>query len=135
MHFSGGSDGKESTCNAGDAGLSPRSGRSRGEENGNPLQHSCLEDLHGWRSLVGHSPWDHKESGMTEQLTHTNFKIMNSSDIRKLTHCCLVFSFFRKYLMISVHFQGKPFNITVIQVYAPTGNAEEPEVERFYEDL
>ena len=37
--------------------------------------------------------------------------------------------------MISVHFQGKPFNITVIQVYAPTGNAEEPEVERFYEDL
>ena len=37
--------------------------------------------------------------------------------------------------MISVHFQGKPFNITVIQVYAPTSNAEEPEVERFYEDL
>src|SRR5574342_15315 len=37
--------------------------------------------------------------------------------------------------MISVHFQGKPFNITVIQVYAPTSNAEEAEVERFYEDL
>ena len=37
--------------------------------------------------------------------------------------------------MISVRFQGKPFNITVIQVYAPTGNAEEAEVERFYEDL
>ena len=36
--------------------------------------------------------------------------------------------------MISVHFQGKPFNITVIQVYAPTSNAEEAEVERFYED-
>ena len=35
----------------------------------------------------------------------------------------------------SVCFQGKPFNITVIQVYAPTGNAEEAEVERFYEDL
>ena len=35
--------------------------------------------------------------------------------------------------MISVHFQGKPFNITVIQVYAPTSNAEE--AERFYEDL
>ena len=34
--------------------------------------------------------------------------------------------------MISVHFQGKPFNITVIQVYAPTSNAEEAEVERFY---
>ena len=37
--------------------------------------------------------------------------------------------------MISVHFQGKPFNITVIQVYAPISNAEEAEVERFYEDL
>ena len=37
--------------------------------------------------------------------------------------------------MISVHFQGKPFNITVIQVYAPTSNAEEAEVEQFYEGL
>ena len=37
--------------------------------------------------------------------------------------------------MISVHFQGKPFNIIVIQVYAPTSNAREAEVERFYEDL
>ena len=37
--------------------------------------------------------------------------------------------------MISVRFQGKPFNITVIQVFAPTSNAEEAEVERFYEDL
>ena len=37
--------------------------------------------------------------------------------------------------MISVRFQGKPFNIKVIQVYAPTSNAEEAEVERFYEDL
>ena len=37
--------------------------------------------------------------------------------------------------MISVRFQGKPFSITVIQVYAPTSNAEEAEVERFYEDL
>ena len=37
--------------------------------------------------------------------------------------------------MIYVHFQGKPFNITVIQTYAPTSNAEEVEVEQFYEDL
>ena len=37
--------------------------------------------------------------------------------------------------MISVHFQGKPFNITVIQIYALTSNAEEAEVEQFYEDL
>ena len=37
--------------------------------------------------------------------------------------------------MISVHFQGKPFNIMVIQVYARSSNAEEAEIERFYEDL
>ena len=37
--------------------------------------------------------------------------------------------------MISVHLQGKPFNITVIQVYTPTSNAEEAEVEQFYEHL
>ena len=41
----------------------------------------------------------------------------------------------KKDRMISVHFQGKPFSITVIQVYAPTSNAEEAEVEQFYEDL
>src|SRR5574340_943409 len=37
--------------------------------------------------------------------------------------------------MISVHFQGKPFNVTLIQAYAPTSNAEEGELEQFYEDL
>ena len=37
--------------------------------------------------------------------------------------------------MISIPFQGKPFNMTVIQAYAPTNNAEEAEVEQFYEDL
>ena len=37
--------------------------------------------------------------------------------------------------VVSVRFQGKPFTVTVIQVYAPTSNAEEAEVERFYEDL
>ena len=41
----------------------------------------------------------------------------------------------KKTKMISVHFQGKPFNITVIQVCVPTTNAEEAEVEQFYEDL
>ena len=42
---------------------------------------------------------------------------------------------FKNNRLISVRFQGKPFNITVIQVYAPTSNAKEAEVERFYEDL
>ena len=42
---------------------------------------------------------------------------------------------FKNDRMISVHFQGKPFNIIVIQVYAQTSNAEEAEVEQFYDDL
>ena len=41
----------------------------------------------------------------------------------------------KNYRMISVRFQSKPFNITAIQVYAPTSNAKEAEVEQFYEDL
>ena len=44
LGFPGGSDGKASACNAGDQGLIPGSGRSPGEGNGNPLQHSCLEN-------------------------------------------------------------------------------------------
>ena len=44
MDFPGGSDGKESACNAGDMGLIPGSGRSPGEGNGDPLQYSCLEN-------------------------------------------------------------------------------------------
>ena len=44
MGFPGGSDGKASACNAGDLGSIPGSGRSPGEGNGNPLQHSCLEN-------------------------------------------------------------------------------------------
>ena len=64
--FPGGSDGKASVYNAGDPGLSPALGRSPGEGNGNPFQYYCLEKSHGWRSLVGYSPWGHKESDMTD---------------------------------------------------------------------
>ena len=56
---------KNPPANAGDdrdAGLIPGSGRSPGEGNGNPLQYSCLGESHGERSLVGYSPWGHKES-------------------------------------------------------------------------
>ena len=45
LGFSGGSDGQESTCNAGDSGSTPGVGRSSGGGNGYPLQYSCLEDL------------------------------------------------------------------------------------------
>ena len=74
MHFPGGSDGKESTCNAGDAALIPGLGGSPGEENGHPLQYSCLENPHGWRSLVGYSLQDHKESDMIEQLLEASVR-------------------------------------------------------------
>ena len=53
--FPGGSDGKESACNAGDSGLIPGLGRSAGEENGNPLQYFCLEnslDRGAWWATV-----------------------------------------------------------------------------------
>ena len=67
--FSGGSDGRESACNAGDPGSIPGSGRSPAEGNGYPLQYSCLENPHGQRSLAGYSPWGRKESDTTERLT------------------------------------------------------------------
>ena len=63
-------DGKVSAYNVGDPGLIPGWGRSSGEGNGNPLQYYLPGKSHGWRSLVGYSPWGHKESDMTEQL-HT----------------------------------------------------------------
>ena len=66
--FPGGSDGKVSACNGGDTGLISRV-RAPGEGNGNPLQSSCLEKSHGWRSLVGYSPWGRKESDMAERFT------------------------------------------------------------------
>ena len=65
----GGSDGKESACNAGDPGSIPGLERSPGEGNDNPLQYSCLENPHGQRSLVGSSPWGRRELDMTEQPT------------------------------------------------------------------
>ena len=50
----------------GDLGSIPGSGRFPGGRHGNPLQHFCLENLHGQRSLVGYSPWCHKEVDMTK---------------------------------------------------------------------
>ena len=67
LGFPHGSDGKESACNAGDLGLIPGLARSPGGGHGNPLQHSCLENPHGQRSLVGYSIQSHKESDRTEQ--------------------------------------------------------------------
>ena len=66
MGFPGGSDGKESACNAGDPGSIPGFGRSPEEWKDNPLQYSCLEKFRGQRSLGDYSPWGPKESDNTE---------------------------------------------------------------------
>ena len=55
--------------------------------------------------------------------------------VNKRVHNAVFGCSFKNDRMISVRLQGKPFNVTVIQVFAPTSNAEEAEVERFYEDL
>ena len=60
---------KKSVCTVGDLGSIPGLGRSPGGGHSNPLQYSCLENPHGQRSLVGYSPWGHKESDTTEQLS------------------------------------------------------------------
>ena len=67
--FSGGLDGKESTCSAGDLGSIPGLGRSLGGGRGNPLQYSCLENFHGQMSLVDCSPCGCKELDTTEHLS------------------------------------------------------------------
>ena len=69
MGFSGGSDCKESACNAGDLGSIPGLGRFPGGGHGNPLQYSCLKNPYGQRSLAGYSPWGCKELDMTDRLT------------------------------------------------------------------
>ena len=66
-----------------------------------------------------------------ESLRRNGVAIMVNKRVRNAVLGCNL----KKDRMISVRLQGKPFNITVIQVYAPNSNAEETEVERFYEDL
>ena len=66
-----------------------------------------------------------------ESLRRNGVAIIVNKRVRIAVHVCKI----KNERMISVHFQGKPFNITVIQVYASTSNATENEVEQFYEDL
>ena len=62
-----------------DMGLIPGSGRSPGGGHGNPLQYSCLDNPHGQRSLVGYSPWGHKELDMTEAILHAcTYKVLRT---------------------------------------------------------
>ena len=79
--------------------------------------------FHGLRSLVGYSPWGQKELGMTERF-HSWTNYANSTWVH-----------LKNDRMISVCFQGKPFSITVIQVYAPSTDSKEAEADQFYKDL
>ena len=71
--FPGGSDGKESACNAGELGLIPGLRRSPGGGHGNPLQYSCLEN--GQSNQTGYSPWGCKELDVSEQLNTAHIYI------------------------------------------------------------
>ena len=73
--FPGGLYGKVSACNVGDPGLIPALGRPPGEENGNPLQYSCLDNSMDRGVWLGYSPCGCKELDMTEQL-HFHFPLM-----------------------------------------------------------
>ena len=69
MGFCGGSDSKESACNAGDPGLISGLMRSSGEGNGYLIQYSLPGEFHGLKILVGYNPWGHKDKDTTEQRT------------------------------------------------------------------
>ena len=87
LGFSGGLDGKESACNAGDLGWEDPL-----EEEMNPLQYSCLENSMD-RRLAGYSPWGLKESDTTERLTLTGYprleiKVLNYSTLYSTVQQC-----------------------------------------------
>ena len=70
LNWTDGSDSKEYSCSVGDLDLIHGLGRSPGGGHGNRVQYYCLENPHGQRSLVGYSPWGHKELDTTEWLNH-----------------------------------------------------------------
>ena len=86
---------KNTPANVRDPGLIPGLGRFPGGGNGNPLQYSCLENPHGQRSLMGHSPWGFKESDTAERL-HFTYKYSSSGqrDLGKVLSSCAVLCLF-----------------------------------------
>ena len=84
-----------------------------------------------WTEMGEFNSDDHYIYCRQESLRRNGVAIMVNKRVRNAVLGCNL----KNDRMISVCFQGKPFNIMVIQVYAPTSNAEETEVERFYEDL
>ena len=102
MGFPGGSDGKESACNAGDLDLIPESGRSAGDGNGNPVQYSCLENPMDRR--VGDNPWAHKrvrhDLATKQKEQHTKKYLRNFHACSPVAKICVWFDngFYRELL-------------------------------------
>ena len=94
----------ESACNAGDQGSIPGSGRSPREENGNPLQYSCLEKSHGLRILVGYSPWGIKELDTTEKLRFLSFFLLAQNPVWIQWHFCEFYVISLNIYWIILHF-------------------------------
>ena len=90
----GGSDSEESAWNVGNLGSVPGLGRSPGGGHGNPIQHSCLENPHGQRSLAGYSPWVAKNRTWL-----SNWEQHRTA---------MIFFFFFKYLVLSWLFHSFP---------------------------
>ena len=85
-----------------------------------------------WTGMGEFNPDDHNICYCgQESLRRNGVALIVNKRVRNILYECNL----KNDRMISVRFQGKPFNITVIQVYAPTSNAEEAEAERFYKDL
>ena len=84
-----------------------------------------------WTGMGKFNSDDHYVYCRQESLRRNGIAIIVNKRVQNAVLRCNL----KKDRMISVHFQGKPFNIMVIQLYAPTSNAEEAEVECFYEDL
>ena len=106
MGFPGGLDGKESACNVGDLGSVPGLGRSPGGGHSNPFQNSCLENPHGLGSLVGYSPWSHKELNTTERLsTAEHMKLLSTLEVLNVSfytsNICFLFCFIEGFTFVS----------------------------------
>ena len=113
--------GKASACNAGDRGSIPGSGRSPGEGNGNPLLVLLPRKVHGWRSLVGYSPWGRKESDRTERLhslTSLNhiLQLFLSFSVLGIIH--LLLSREARHSVLLYHILSQPPNITFMALFS-----------------
>ena len=114
MGFPGGSDNKEFTCNAGDSGPMPGWGRSPGGGHATHSRILALKNPHGQRSMVGYSPWGHKELDTTEWLsTYVYIYIYiytNHFDINLIYYKLTIYKFLKKKLKKVILYIHKVIN-------------------------